>query len=140
MFKLDARLQRDTVIVGRFSLSLLLLHRDANYPWCILVPTREDIREIHQLGADDRQQLLDESCRVAEALTALFAPDKINIAALGNLVPQLHIHHIARYRDDPAWPAPVWGAVATLDYDAAALIERSRLLGGILAGDRFTVE
>lgn len=137
MFELDARLQRDTVIVGRFPLSLLLLNKDANYPWCILVPARLAIQEIYELAARDRQQLLDESCRLGAALTKLFSPDKLNIAALGNVVPQLHLHHIVRYRSDPAWPAPVWGAVPPLDYPAGELLERRRLIADYLAGEDF---
>ncbi len=137
MFELDARLQRDTVLVGRFPLSLLLLNKDANYPWCILVPARVAIQEIYELGARDRQQLLDESSRLAIALTELFSPDKLNIAALGNVVPQLHLHHIVRYRSDPAWPAPVWGAVPSLDYPAGKLAQRRCLIADHLAGVDF---
>lgn len=137
MFELDERLQRDTVLVGRFPLSLLLLNKDANYPWCILVPAREAVREIYELAVCDRQQLLDESSQLAIALSELFSPDKLNIAALGNVVPQLHLHHIARYRSDPAWPAPVWGAVPPLDYPAGKLLERRRLIAEHLAGVDF---
>jgi len=137
MFELDERLQRDTVMVGRFPLSLLLLNKDANYPWCILVPARLAIQEIYELAARDRQQLLDESCRLGAVLTKLFSPDKLNIAALGNVVPQLHLHHIVRYRNDPAWPAPVWGAVPPLDYSAGDLSARQRLIADYLAGEDF---
>ena len=73
------------------------------------MPQREGIREIYQLGAEDRQQLLIESCHLAEIMAVLFAADKINVATIGNVVPQLHMHHVARFKSDAAWPGPVWG-------------------------------
>ncbi len=82
---------------------------DANYPWFILVPNRDNISEIHQLSADDQSQLLKESSLLAESLLESFQGDKMNIAALGNIVPQLHIHYVVRYQNDPAWPAPIVG-------------------------------
>lgn len=82
---------------------------DMHYPWLILVPRIENIREIFELSVRDQQQLLRESSWVSERLAKYFNADKINIGALGNMVPQLHIHHIARYQNDAAWPAPVWG-------------------------------
>ena len=111
MFVLSPQLAMDTVTLGQFPLSLVLLSKDANYPWCILVPQRQHIREMHQLGRDDRVQLLEESCVLAEVMEGLFHPVKMNVAALGNVVPQLHIHHIARFDDDPSWPKPIWGVV-----------------------------
>ena len=117
MFKLHETLARDCLILGEFDLSLVLLSRDANYPWLILVPQRQDIKEIYQLNNADRQQLLLESCQLSEAITALFAPDKLNIATLGNLVPQLHMHHVARFKSDCAWPGPIWGVSASKSYD-----------------------
>lgn len=116
MFTLDQRLQQDTVTLGHFSLSLLLLMNDSTYPWFILVPQREGIREIHELPPAEQQQLLKESSHLAETLATLFCPDKLNIAALGNLVPQLHLHHVVRFRNDPAWPAPVWGKTPAVHY------------------------
>ncbi|TLM65548.1 MAG: HIT domain-containing protein, partial [Deltaproteobacteria bacterium] len=116
MFSLDPRLQGDTLPLGAFPLSRLLLMNDRTYPWLILVPQRPDIREIYQLAPADRRQLLDESCQLAEAMAALFRPDKLNIAALGNVVPQLHVHHVARFCTDPAWPAPVWGKGPAIPY------------------------
>ena len=124
MFKLHERLDKDCLLVGQFELCLLLISRDANYPWLILVPKREDITEVFQLNDADRQQLLHESCVLSEAMNGLFAPDKLNIAALGNVVPQLHIHHIARYESDPAWPKPIWGVVAADEYDPDMLSAR----------------
>lgn len=131
-WSLHPRLAADTVPVGDFALSRLLLSNDANYPWTILVPRRADIREIHELSEADQQQLLRESMLLSRALMTAFAPTKLNIAALGNMVPQLHVHHIARYDTDPAWPAPVWGRVPAIDYDQAALSARIRTLQALL--------
>jgi|TARA_B110000977_G_scaffold126885_1_gene162184 diadenosine tetraphosphate (Ap4A) HIT family hydrolase len=133
MFQLDHRLEADTQLLGAFPLSLLLLSKDANYPWCILVPQREDIREIYQLNEADRQQLLDESCLVAETLNKLFAGDKINVAAIGNMVPQLHMHHVVRFKTDAAWPGPVWGAVAAATYPQQLLTETAERIVTALA-------
>ena len=121
MFQLHERLMTDTLLVGEFTLCLLLLSRDANYPWTILVPKRADIKEIYQLNSADRHQLLHESCVLAEAMQGLFSPDKLNIATIGNMVPQLHMHHVARTKTDAAWPGPVWGAVTAIDYSEETL-------------------
>ncbi len=121
MAELHPQLAQDCLKLGRFPLCFLLLMRDANYPWFILVPDREDIREIHHLSEQDQQQLLRESMLLSRALEQAFAPDKLNIAALGNMVPQLHVHHVVRYRQDPAWPAPVWGRLPSQAYDDEAL-------------------
>jgi diadenosine tetraphosphate (Ap4A) HIT family hydrolase len=118
-------------VIGHFSLSVLLLMNDANYPWFILVPQRENITEIHQLSEQDQQQLMKESSQLATCIEKEFNADKINFAALGNMVPQLHIHHIVRYKSDPAWPAPVWGKLPASPYtaaDAERLSERMRFL------------
>lgn len=117
MFQLHERLLADTVLVAEFTLSLVLLSKDANYPWIILVPKRHSIQEVYQLDIEDRQQLLHESCVVAETMTALFRPDKLNIATIGNMVPQLHMHHVARFSNDGAWPRPVWGAQPAASYN-----------------------
>ena len=119
-------LVKDCQLLGKFTLCHLLLMRDANYPWFILVPDREDISEIHQLSEADQQQLLRESSLLSIAMESAFSPDKLNIAALGNVVPQLHLHHIARYRTDAAWPAPVWGKVPAtpyLEYELEAVVQ-----------------
>ena len=121
MTALHPALRRDCLLVGRFRLCHLLLMKDASYPWCILVPDRDNIFEIHQLRKSDQLQLIRESSILAAALERVFRADKINIAALGNIVPQLHIHHVVRYRDDKAWPAPVWGAGEVKPYSKAAL-------------------
>lgn len=121
MIALHPQLEKDTVVLGQFLLSKLLLSRDANYPWLILVPAREGVTEIFQLDEADQQQLQRESSCIAKVLAEEFNADKINIAALGNIVPQLHIHHVARFHDDPAWPAPVWGAHPTKYYGETEL-------------------
>ncbi|MVV49502.1 HIT domain-containing protein [Pseudomonas sp. PB120] len=109
MFALDPRLQQDTVTIGDFPLCRLLLSNDSNYPWFILVPRRDDISEIFQLGVADQQLLWQETTALAEILNVTFDADKMNVAALGNVVSQLHMHVIVRKREDAAWPAPVWG-------------------------------
>ena len=132
MFTLHPQLQADCIPLGRFPLCQLLLLNDANYPWFILVPEREDISEIYQLAAEDQQQLLRESSHLAQQLADHFKADKMNIAALGNVVPQLHLHHIVRYRHDPAWPAPVWGKIPPRFYNAAAVAALRQPLVDIL--------
>lgn len=138
MFELDSRLSRDTVLVGRFDLSLVLLRRDANFPWCILVPQREAVLEIHHLSDEDRLQLINESCHLAEVMVDLFSPDKMNVAVLGNIVPQLHMHHVARFKDDIAWPGPVWGAAEPKSYGEDELAEQLERLRYALMGEGFT--
>lgn len=121
MFELHPRLRQDCIVLGRFSLCRLLLMNDTRYPWCILVPEREDATEIYRLEDNDQTQLLKESSRLARAMYDAFHPDKLNIAAIGNLIPQLHVHHVARFKDDAAWPAPVWGLGTAIPYQAARL-------------------
>ena len=126
---LHPQLEKDCFVIGRFPLCLLLLINDANYPWFILVPQREGIIEIHQLSDEDQQQLMRESSMLATCIEKEFNADKINLAALGNMVPQLHIHHIVRYKSDPAWPAPAWGKLEAVPYlDEEVKILRSHLL------------
>ena len=121
MAELHQRLRQDCLLLGRFRLCQLLLMKDANYPWCILVPDRENISEIHQLKKADQLQLMRESSCLSVVLENAFRADKINIAAIGNIVPQLHLHHVVRYRKDKAWPAPVWGAFNAKPYSDAFL-------------------
>ena len=139
MFTLHPRLADDAVVIGRFDLSLLLLSKDANYPWCILVPEREDVFEIHHLSEDEQMQLMRESCRLAEVMTSLFDAHKMNVAALGNVVRQLHLHHIARFVDDAAWPQPIWGKVAMKNYTAEQLADRIQRLQNALVGEGFSL-
>jgi diadenosine tetraphosphate (Ap4A) HIT family hydrolase len=129
MFRLHSRLQKDTHYIGDLTLCRLLLIDDATYPWFLLVPRRAEITEIYQLSDPDQQQLLRESSQLSAVLARTFKADKMNVAALGNVVPQLHIHHIVRYQNDPAWPDPVWGHQAPRPYsgtEASNLIESIR--------------
>ena len=121
MIKLHPQLEKDCIIIGEFTLCTLMLINDANYPWFILLPNREGITETHQLSTEDQQQLLKESMFFCLCLEQVFHPDKLNIAALGNVVPQLHIHHIARFTTDACWPEPVWGKVAPIPYTSERL-------------------
>jgi diadenosine tetraphosphate (Ap4A) HIT family hydrolase len=132
MFELDPRLRADCLPLGRFPLSQLLLMNDANYRWLILVPERADVSELYQLSEQDQQQLMRESCYLARQLAHGFRADKMNVAALGNVVSQLHVHHIVRYRGDPAWPAPVWGKVPARPYTEEGLVEVRAVLAAVL--------
>ena len=109
MFMLDKRLEQDCIRVGEFDLCMVLLLNDANFPWVILVPKIEGVSELYDLSEQDQQQFMKESSCVALMLKSLFKPDKLNIAAIGNKVRQLHIHHIARFENDKCWPETVWG-------------------------------
>ncbi|MSP88819.1 MAG: HIT domain-containing protein [Alphaproteobacteria bacterium] len=120
-FILDDRLAADTAAIGRLALSHCLLMNDCTYPWMILVPERADVREFHQLDRADRAVLMEEIVRAQLALQAIYKPDKLNVGALGNAVPQLHIHVIARFKTDAAGLRPVWGVVPAAPYNAAAL-------------------
>lgn len=115
-FQLHPRLEQDCIAIGRFELCRLLMMNDSQYPWFILVPERADLQEIYQLNKAERELLTEESSYLAENLAALYKADKMNIAAIGNIVPQLHIHHIVRYQVDNAWPAPVWGKFDAVPY------------------------
>jgi len=121
MADIHPQLLKDCLLMGHFPLSHLLLMRDANYPWLILVPDRENIHEIYELSVDDRSQLMSESSYLAKSLMNGFSGDKMNIAALGNIVPQLHLHHVVRYHSDIAWPLPVWGKCPAKTYTEDAL-------------------
>ena len=138
-FALHPQLAKDCHRLGHFELGLLLLMNDAQYPWFILVPQRERLREIHQLADADQLLLLRESVALSRALMTAFRGDKLNLAALGNLVPQLHVHHIVRSKTDPAWPAPVWGRHLPKPYTPGELAARQaallpRLGAGFVAG------
>src|SRR5215831_6665497 len=116
-WSLHPQLAEDTVPVGDMPLTRLLLAKDANYPWLILVPRLPGLVELIDLEDNAQVQLLGEVAAAARALKALTECDKLNVAALGNQVPQLHVHVIARRRTDAAWPKPVWGVAAPLPYD-----------------------
>ncbi|HCJ28322.1 MAG TPA: HIT family protein [Pseudomonas sp.] len=131
MFVLDSQLEQDTLNLGDFPLCRLLLMNDANYPWFILVPRREEVSELFQLDPADQQALWREATALAETLKDTFGADKMNVATLGNVVSQLHVHVIARRRGDPAWPAPVWGRQPASPYSEAqadAIRQKLRLV------------
>ncbi|HEX4954045.1 MAG TPA: HIT family protein [Thermoanaerobaculia bacterium] len=130
-FTLDSRLAGDTHEVARLELCRLLLMDDARFLWLILVPEREGVREIHELAPADRAVLIEEVARVAEALTGLHRPDKINVGALGNVVPQLHVHVVARFHNDAAWPGPVWGSGPAVGHGEGELRVRLGELRGV---------
>lgn len=130
-FELHAQLAKDCTVIGDLSLGKLLLMNDANYPWFVLVPMRVDKREWYELDAADQQQLLHEANALAKYLKEKTGAKKMNIGALGNMVPQLHVHVIARFEKDAAWPAPVWGKMPAVAY------EEKNLAGMIALGKEF---
>jgi len=121
MIDLHPQLLADSVPVKMLSLCEVRLQTDANFPWLVLVPQRESVREIHGLSEVDQQTLMREISFVSTRLEELTGAEKINVAALGNMVPQLHIHIIARFKNDLAWPGPIWGIVERKPYEAEAL-------------------
>lgn len=123
MFELHPRLKADTIPVVDWPLCRILLMNECAWPWLVLVPRRHGITEIHELDAGDREMLIQEIAAASTRLQNLSGADKMNVAALGNMVPQLHIHVIARFKDDPAWPKPVFGFQAPNPYDAEFLAE-----------------
>ena len=128
-FDLNPRLEGDSIFVTDLPLSTVRLMKDANYPWLLLVPRKNDLIELIDLDADDRHQLMDEIALASEALKSATNCEKLNVGALGNQVSQLHVHVIARFRDDAAWPGPVWGGVPAKAYSEDAqsdLIQKLR--------------
>jgi len=133
-FTLHPTLARDTVEVTRLPLCRVLLMKDARFPWLILVPEREGAREIHDLSPADRAVLIEEIARAGKVLEGLFHPGKLNVGALGNVVPQLHVHVVARTAADPAWPGPVWGSGPAVPYEESEMETiRKRLVEAFLA-------
>lgn len=131
-FVLHERLEVDTVSLGQSGLCEIRLMNDSNWPWVLLVPRVAGVREIYQLTQEQQQQLLAESSLLGEGMMDVFGGDKLNVAALGNMVPQLHLHHIVRFEGDPAWPGPVWGKLPARPYSEEALAEVVGRLGGVL--------
>jgi diadenosine tetraphosphate (Ap4A) HIT family hydrolase len=131
-WSLHPQLVADTHSVGDLPLSRVLIIKDANYPWIILVPRQAEIREILDLSPDDQSRLIGEITRTGAALKEISGCDKLNVAALGNVVPQLHVHIIARSKSDPAWPHPVWGKLKPRAYDGTTLDRFTALLGDAL--------
>lgn len=137
-FELHPKLAEDCHYLGDFPLCALLMSKDANYPWFILVPRQANISEAFQLSSIDQQKLQHESSELSHALSTGFSADKMNIAALGNMVPQLHLHHIVRYKTDAAWPNPVWGYVDAKAYSQSSLEERIQKTQQLLNTLNFT--
>ena len=127
-FILHPQLENDSALVTELVLCSVRLINDANYPWLILVPRIANISDIIDLNAAQQQMLWQESALVSRVLKYLFTPDKLNIAALGNMVPQLHLHHIARYQNDVSWPKPIWGQVPSKVYSGEQLMQRIELI------------
>ena len=123
-FQLHPRLQQDCISIGHFELCRLLMMNDSQYPWFILVPEIADVSELYQLNKAQRGLLMEESCYLTEHLAVLFNADKMNVANIGNMVSQLHIHHIVRYQTDSAWPAPVWGKFPAVPYTETQVSEQ----------------
>lgn len=122
MFKLNDRLNK-CIQIGTFPLSLLLLKNDRQFPWFILVPQQENLKEICDLSESDQIQLLKESSMLSKCIQQCFQPDKLNVASIGNVVSQLHVHHIARYQNDLVWPEPVWGKLKSIAYEKDKIIK-----------------
>lgn len=128
MFTLDATLKQDTYYVGTLSLTQVLLMNNQDYPWIILVPEVEGAVEWTDLSHEQRHRLMDEITLVSTLLRQAFKVDKLNIASLGNIVPQCHIHVIGRRRDDEAWPSPVWGRPHTPYKDPEPIVAQLQAL------------
>ncbi|PWC77735.1 HIT family protein [Azospirillum sp. TSH64] len=140
MFSLNERLQADTLHVTDLDLCRVLLMNNRLWPWLILVPMREGAVEIHRLGDGDQATLMREIARASRVVERLFAPDKMNVGALGNMVPQLHVHVIGRTRGDPAWPGPVWGCGHAEPYQPAAAAALAQRLADALMADALPTE
>lgn len=135
-FQLHPRLAQDCAFIADLPLCRLLLMNDSLYPWCILVPRVADITDLYELADGDQQQLLRESSFLSRCLMSLFNGHKMNVAALGNVVPQLHVHHIVRQTTDAAWPLPVWGQQAAVPYAAEQLANRIDAIGAAMESIR----
>ncbi len=134
-FKLHPDLERDGIEIGAFPLSLVLLINDSAYRWFVLVPQRHNIKDAIDLELSDYQQLCEESRRFSVAIKRVFSGDKLNVAALGNMTPQLHVHHIVRFVDDCAWPNPVWGYQPLTPYASTEINAiRKKLAAASIAG------
>lgn len=134
-FELHPQLDTDSWTIGDFQLCRLLLMKDANYPWFILVPRRAGVTELYHLPAQERAQFMEESAALSETLADLFMAKKMNVAALGNSVSQLHIHHVVRYEDDVAWPGPIWGVAEPKSYTEEQVNTIYRKLETLLDGE-----
>ena len=132
-WQLHPQLAEDTHPLAHWPLCDVQLMDDANHPWLILVPRVEKAVELIDLDDTQRQQLMREISDASRALQTAVKPDKLNVAALGNAVPQLHVHVIARFRDDIAWPRPVWGNATAQPYSPESLVQRVQTLRAALS-------
>ncbi|MFT5162792.1 MAG: diadenosine tetraphosphate (Ap4A) HIT family hydrolase [Alteromonadaceae bacterium] len=121
MFKLHPQLSLECITLCDLKLCRVLLANDRQYPWFILVPMQNGIKEIIDLSEADQPLLWQESAKLSRVIQAIYGPDKLNVAALGNMVPQLHVHHVARFITDPAWPSPIWGKLPLVPYDESQI-------------------
>ena len=138
-FELHPDLARDGIEVGRFPLCRVLMINDQSYPWFVLVPQREDIRDTVDLSDIDYQALWSESREFSRGIMNAFAGEKLNVAALGNITPQLHIHHIVRFTKDAAWPEPIWGKQPLVPYSKDQVLEfGNRLRAEVIQGFKHT--
>jgi len=133
-FTLDSRLQQDSIHVADLTLCQARLNLDARYPWVILIPQRSEVVEIYDLTTQDQATLWREATRLGEAMMRHYGGDKLNVATLGNQVPQLHLHVIVRFKDDDAWPGPVWGHGQAKSYGEAALEARRQEVAALVEG------
>lgn len=133
-FKLHPDLARDGIEICDLPLSRLLMINDAAYPWFVLVPRRPNIKDAFELSTEDHQQLTKESRQLCTALMDIFSGEKMNVAALGNMTPQLHVHHIVRFKSDPAWPGPIWGVQPLTPMEPAEIERRTNAVLGKLGG------
>ena len=127
-FELAPELKRDCIELTDWPLCKVLLLNDSQYPWFVLVPRQANLKEIIDLSEDDQIVYLKESAKLSKLLMDVFSPDKLNVAALGSVVPQLHIHHIARFTTDAAWPAPIWGKHPAVPYTEPQIAELKKAL------------
>lgn len=133
MFKLHPQLALDTVFITDWKLSQVLLMNNRVFPWLVLVPRLPDLREIHDLCLEDRKLLMEEINRASQAMEQGFKADKINVAAIGNIVPQLHVHVVSRQQVDPAWPHPVWGSSYREPYEVQQKADQVHYLKTLLS-------
>ena len=134
-FNLHPDLSRDGIYLGSFPLCQVLLINDSAYPWFVLVPQRENIRDTIDLSKSDYEALWTESRALSIAIMKLFDGEKLNVAALGNITPQPHLHHVVRFAADPAWPGPIWGVQPLQPYSDQQIEEiRRRLTSAQIVG------
>lgn len=131
-FVLNDRLAADTLAIGQSALCDIRLMNDSSWPWVLLVPRRPEVREIYELSEPEQLLLMRESCALGQGMMSVFGGDKLNVAALGNQVPQLHLHHIVRFAGDAAWPGPVWGRQAPVPYSDTAKADRMEQLKPVI--------